>query len=84
LGIYGILSSSVIFIVLLVQYGSLSDRLYQESQLLFALRITELLAAVFATFAFSTIPRRPTVFIDGKPVDGMFAASAFDRYSFGE
>jgi hypothetical protein len=37
---------------------------------------------VLATFSSITLPRRPAVFLDGKPVDGMYTVSAFGRYSF--
>lgn len=46
------------------------------------LRSTLFPLTILNTFAFATIPRRPTVFHDSKPVDGAFTVSALSRFTF--
>jgi hypothetical protein len=46
------------------------------------LRVAQLVVVALAAFSSITLPRRPEVFFDGKPVDGMYTVSAFGRYSF--
>lgn len=47
-----------------------------------ALRFSELVFAAAAGFAAMCMPRRPVVFKDGVPVDGMYTTSALGRYTF--
>lgn len=45
-------------------------------------RSAQLGITLFAGCASVSIPRRPTVYKDGVPVDGMYTVSALDRYAF--
>jgi hypothetical protein len=48
----------------------------------FALRVTELITTICAGLANASLPRRPHVFIEGRPVDSGNGVSALSRYSF--
>ena len=45
-------------------------------------RSAQLALTVFAGITSASLPRRPTVFKEGVPVDGMYTVSALSRYSF--
>ncbi len=47
-----------------------------------SLRIAQLALVVLSACASISIPRRPEIFYDGKPVDRMYTVSALGRYSF--
>lgn len=83
LGIYTALSSAVLIVVLLVEDAILSQ---QRSDIgppaPFSLRIVQFAVTISVLFAGITLPRRPVVFLDGVPVDGMYTVSALGRYSF--
>ena len=42
----------------------------------------QLIASIFAAFTSISLPRRPAVFHNGLPVDGMLTRSALDRFGF--
>jgi hypothetical protein len=48
----------------------------------FVLRITQLVLTICAGLANASLPRRPPVFIEGKPVDSGKDVSVLSRYSF--
>jgi hypothetical protein len=86
LGIYSSLSSIFLLTVLLFQDGLIAQameaggRFGTREQV--GLRVAQLVVVALAAFSSITLPRRPEVFFDGKPVDGMYTVSAFGRYSF--
>ncbi|KAG9243283.1 putative ABC bile acid transporter [Calycina marina] len=85
LGIYTSLSGTALVIALLFQDALLIRNPDIKSLGLpefTVLRITQLVLAFFTVVAGLSIPRRPQVFHNGIPVDGMYSASAFGRYSF--
>jgi ABC-type multidrug transport system fused ATPase/permease subunit len=45
-------------------------------------RMLQLVLTTFAAFASLSLPRRPHVFKDSEPVDGMYTVSALGRYTF--
>lgn len=83
LGLYTSACAAVLLVVLLVQDANLAQG---ESGLgstaPFSLRIVHLALSLSLLFAGISIPRRPAVFLDGKPVDGMYTVSALHRYTF--
>jgi hypothetical protein len=86
LGIYAAVSSILLLAVLLFQDGVIAEGTSHGgtfgtgSQV--GLRISQLVLAAFTAFSSVSLPRRPAVFRDGKPVDGMYTVSALGRYSF--
>jgi hypothetical protein len=85
-GILAAVSSIFLLAVLLYQDGLLAqDGAEAESwgsaeQL--GLRIAQLVLVVLGALSSISLPRRPEVFYEGKPVDGMFTVSALGRYNF--
>ncbi|RDW75857.1 putative ABC bile acid transporter [Coleophoma crateriformis] len=83
LGLHASICATVLLVVFLVQDANLAQN---ESGLgstaPFTLHIVQLALTLTVLFAGISIPRRPAVFLDGKPVDGMYTVSAFGRYSF--
>lgn len=87
LGLYGTISSAISFAAQLIQSGLLSSNSKipiadNQSNTVAILQIVLLSLTVFIGFAFATIPRRPVVFKDSKPIDGAFTVSALGRYTF--
>ncbi|KAH9224216.1 P-loop containing nucleoside triphosphate hydrolase protein [Leptodontidium sp. 2 PMI_412] len=86
LGIYSALSSIFLLAVLLFQDGLIARQTppgesFGTSEQI-GLRIAQLgLVSLVAFFSIS-LPRRPEVFHDGVPVDGMYTVSALGRYTF--
>jgi hypothetical protein len=85
LGVCAGLSNIFLFLVLLLQDGLIAQR---DETAGFgtskqnALRISHLALVILALFASLSIPRRPKVFYDGTPVDGMYTVSALSRYTY--
>ncbi|EKD21812.1 ABC transporter [Drepanopeziza brunnea f. sp. 'multigermtubi' MB_m1] len=85
LGVYTALSSVSLLAALLYQDGLIAQQTAGEryvSSAELSLRITQLFLVVLVTFSSVSLPRRPEVFHNGVPVDGMQTVSAFDRYTF--
>lgn len=85
LGISASISAIALLAVLLFQDGLLQSSEVEQSvgsseQL--ALRIAQLILSVLVAFSAVSLPRRPEVFYNGKPVDGLYTVSALGRYSF--
>lgn len=85
LGTYAALSLGVYLTVILFQDAILLgnpnfDGLGPPEDTVF--RCSQLALTVFAGFTSLTLPRRPVVFKDGVPVDGMYTVSALSRYTF--
>ncbi|PVH84104.1 P-loop containing nucleoside triphosphate hydrolase protein [Cadophora sp. DSE1049] len=86
LGIYSALSSIFLLAVLLFQDGLIarqtpSGESFGTTEQI-GLRIAQLgLVLLVAVFSIS-LPRRPEVFHDGVPVDGMYTVSALGKYTF--
>lgn len=85
LGIFVALSCVFLLLTLLYHDGLLAQDTSVSSigpPEVTALRISQLVFAMCTLFASISIPRRPEVFKDGRPVDGMYTVSALGRYSF--
>jgi hypothetical protein len=85
LGIFVAVSCTLLLLTLLYHDGLLArDPLVKGlgSPEAVALRSSQLVLAVAAGFTGLSIPRRPVVFKDGVPIDGMYTASALGRYTF--
>jgi ABC-type multidrug transport system fused ATPase/permease subunit len=83
LGIYSAVSSSILFCVLFLQDAFLSQRKEDlGSTAVFVLRVLEMVLVVASAFLSTCLPRRPTVYFEGQPVDGGMTASALSKYSF--
>ncbi len=86
LGILAAISSVFLLAVLLFQDGLLAQESEVEqnfgSSEQLGLRIAQLVFVVLGAFSSISLPRRPDVFYDGKPVDGMYTVSALERYNF--
>lgn len=86
LGLYTAFSSIFLLAILLFQDGLIArqtppgESFGSPEQI--GLRIAQLVLVVFVTFSSISLPRRPEVFYDGVPVDGMYTGSAFGRYTF--
>lgn len=84
LGLYSFLSCLILAVGLLAQGTLVFEDLLSHHPVQFALRIVEIVAVVSNAISSLCIPRRPVVFDqDGKPVDGMLTASAFNRFTWG-
>lgn len=83
LGFYTSICAAFLLVVFLIQDANLAQK---ESGLgstaPFSLHIVQLALTITVIYAGLSIPRRPAVFLDGKPVDGMYTVSALGRYSF--
>ena len=83
LGIYGAASCSLLLIVLFLQDAKLSQaRSHIGPVAPFALRMTQLVWTICNGLAYVSLPRRPAVFIEGRPVDSGKDVSALHRFSF--
>jgi len=82
LGIYATLSSISLLAVSLFQDGLLSRTSALVTREQVGIRTSQVGLVVLAACSGILIPRRPVVFRDGKPVDGMYTVSALSRYSF--
>lgn len=83
LGIYGTASCSLLASILFLQNARLSQTRPDIGPVApFILRVTQLFLTICTGFANASLPRRPHVFIEGKPVDSGKDVSALDRYSF--
>ena len=86
LGIHSTLSCTFLLAVLLFQDGLIAQGAEigasSENPEQIGLRVTQLMLVVLAALSGVTLPRRPELFLDGKPVDGMYTVSALSRYSF--
>lgn len=82
LGLYAFLSGVVLAVILLVQDSKVAEVLLHKYPLLFALRVTELVAVIGLIFATLKIPRRPDVYHEGRIVDRMYTVEAFSRFQF--
>ena len=86
LGIYAAGSSIFLLAVLLFQDGVITEDTdhggsFGTSEQV-GLRISQLALAALTAFSSVSLPRRPDVFGDGKPIDRMYTVSALSRYSF--
>ena len=86
LGIYTTFSSIILLSVLLFQDGVITEETghggnFGSSEEV-GLRISQLALSTLTAFSGISLPRRPDVFRDGKPVDRMYSVSALGRYSF--
>ncbi|KAH6634154.1 P-loop containing nucleoside triphosphate hydrolase protein [Chaetomium sp. MPI-SDFR-AT-0129] len=82
LGLYTSLSAIVLAGILLNQGTEIGEPLLRSAPWLFALRVVELVVAIFLATSALCIPRRPDVYYQGKLVDRMHTASALDRFSW--
>lgn len=85
LGIYVMVSCACLLVVILFQDGLLLrdpdiGGLGPPEDTVF--RILQLVLTLFCAFSGLSLRRRPDIFKDGAPVDGMYTVSALDRYSF--
>ena len=84
LGIFGAAASLIIAIVIGVENWFLGSR--QASIELYpshiALTAVQLGVAAILSLTLLCLPRRPSVFHNGRPVDAQFTVSAFGRYTF--
>jgi hypothetical protein len=74
------LFAALLFQDTLMQSDGVDHSLGTSGQL--GLRLAQLVIVTLAGFSSISIPRRPEVFHAGKPVDGMYTVSAFERYTF--
>jgi hypothetical protein len=86
LGIYTAISSMFLLAVFLFQDGVITEDTghggtFGTSEEI-GLRVSQLALSALGAFSSVSLPRRPDVFRDGKPVDRMYSVSALDRYSF--
>ncbi|KAI1811841.1 P-loop containing nucleoside triphosphate hydrolase protein [Poronia punctata] len=82
LGIYSMVSSVALAAVLAVQDSRVAALLLRHNQLIFAIRLVEIITVVCLGFASLTIPRRPDVFYNGELVDRMYSATAWSRFNW--
>jgi hypothetical protein len=86
LGIYTAISSIFLLAVLLFQDGVITEDTNRGGSFgtgeQVSLRISQLALAALTAFSSISLPRRPDVFRNGKPVDRMYTVSALSRYSF--
>lgn len=84
LGLYLFLTCLILAVILLAQGTLVFEQLLSHYPVQFALRIVEIVSTVCLGASSLCIPRRPEVFDnDGKPIDGMFTASALSRFTWG-
>lgn len=83
LGLHAAISSVLLLAVLLYQDGIIQSAHEEVSSIQLGLRVSQLVIAALTAAANMSLPRRPEIFIDGKPVDRMFTESALSRYTFG-
>ena len=86
-GVYGAISTIIILVVLCVQniYAVTPTKLRYSphEKVHIGLAVTQIGMAVITLVACVSLPRRPAVFLDnGKPVDGEFTVSLFNRLTF--
>lgn len=83
LGINSFLSCLILTVILLAQGTLVFEDLLSHHRAQFVLRIVSLASVVTLGVSSLCIPRRPEVFDhDGKPIDGMFTATALSRYTW--
>ena len=84
LGIYGALASTVIIAVICAENGFLRSRISTVGPYTVHIVLTavQLATALVALISFVSLPRRPTVFSDGKVVDAQYTGSVLGRYTF--
>ena len=86
LGIYATISSISLLAVLFFQDGVITKETGHRGNFGFreevSLRASQLALSALTAFSSISLPRRPDVFRDGKPVDRMYSVSALGRYSF--
>ncbi len=83
LGIYGGASCVLLLIVIFLQDARLSQTRSGIGPVApFVLRLVQLALTICTGLAHVSIPRRPPVFIEGRPVDSGKNVSALYRYSF--
>jgi len=83
LGIHGAVSCWALLAVIFVQFSILSQSRPELGPVMpFVLRLLQLTLVTFTGFANLSIPRRPAVFDDGRPVDAMNTETALSKYTF--
>ena len=84
LGFLSGLSSAFLFAVLLFQDALLiqDQSNVETAPAQIVLRSSQLVLSIFAAIASISLPRRPEVFYNGKPVDNMLTRSALDKFCF--
>lgn len=83
LGIYGAVSCWALLAVIFVQFSILSQSQPKLGPITpFILRVLQLALVTFTGFANLSIPRRPAVFDEGRPVDAMDTETALSKYTF--
>ncbi|KAK2623627.1 hypothetical protein QTJ16_006808 [Diplocarpon rosae] len=86
LGIYTCLASILLLALLLYQDGLIAQGTTPGASFgtptQIGLRMAQLALVVFVGFASVSLPRRPEVFYDNVPVDGMYTVSILSRYTF--
>ncbi|MCJ1353394.1 MAG: hypothetical protein MMC33_003380 [Icmadophila ericetorum] len=84
LGVYGAAASAVILVTTCLETGFLGSKLYTLDNwtTIITLNAIQIGVTVIALVSFLSIPRRPAVFLNGRPVDGCFTVSAIARYTF--
>lgn len=83
LGIYGAASCCLLLIVLFLQDAKLSQARSDIGPVApFLLRMIQLVLTICTGLANGSLPRRPPVFIEGRPIDSGKDVSALYRYSF--
>lgn len=83
-GIKGSISCIILVVALCIENGHLSPRgsPARADKSHVALTVVQLASAVILLVAFMSLPRRPTLFVNGQPVDGQYSVSAISRYTF--
>lgn len=83
-GIQGSIASTLLVLALCYEIGLLiSQGLYARANKTYmALTTVQLAVAAFLSLFFLSLPRRPTLFVNGLPVDRQFSVSAIGRYTF--
>lgn len=76
------MASWIVAGILLVQDTRIASGAIDVPVAVVCLRAVELAVVVLLGFSSLTIPRRPEVFIGGRPVDGQYTGSAFSRFNF--
>ncbi|KAL9479999.1 hypothetical protein ACSS6W_004785 [Trichoderma asperelloides] len=82
LGIWSFGSSFIAILISILQAHHASRLGATKNDAAFILRIVSLVATILLLFASISLPRRPAVFHNGKPVDAQFTGSFLSRYTW--
>ncbi|KAI0018566.1 P-loop containing nucleoside triphosphate hydrolase protein [Xylariomycetidae sp. FL0641] len=82
LGVNSMVSCVLLAAILALQDHQVAAHLLKHDAAIFSIRAAEIATIVGLAFASLSIPRRPDVYYDGKPVDRLYTESAWSRFNW--